>query len=84
MSGYYQIYIWEEDQVYTTFTTDWGTFAFRRMPFGPCNARRTFQRIMMDSFHDFLRHFLEVFIDNFGTQQEEGSYQAFKADFQEM
>ena len=52
MSGYYQVYIRKEDQVYTTFTTDWGTFAFERMPFGLCNAPGTFQRIMMDIFHD--------------------------------
>jgi hypothetical protein len=43
MSGYYQIYIKKKDQVYTTFTTDWGTFAFERMPFGLCNAPGTFQ-----------------------------------------
>jgi hypothetical protein len=67
MSGYYQIYIKKEDQVYTTFTTDWGTFAFERMPFGLCNAPGTFQKIMMDIFHDFLRHFLEVFIDDFAV-----------------
>jgi hypothetical protein len=50
MSGYYQIHIREADQVYTTFTSDWGTFAFRRMPFGLCNAPGTFQHIMMDIF----------------------------------
>jgi hypothetical protein len=67
MSEYYQIYIKKEDQVYTTFTTNWGTYAFERMPFGLCNAPGTFQQIMMDIFHDFLRHFLEVFIDNFAV-----------------
>jgi hypothetical protein len=67
MSGYNQIYIKKEDQVYTTFTIDWGTFAFERMAFGLCNAPGTFQPIMMDIFHEFLRHFLEVFIDNFAV-----------------
>ena len=43
MSGYYQVYIKKENQVYTTFTTDWGTYAFERMPFGLCNAPGTFQ-----------------------------------------
>src|SRR5450759_4855007 len=37
------------------------------MPFGLCNAPGTFQRLMMDIFRDFLRHFLEVFIDDFAV-----------------
>ncbi|KAL0289868.1 UNVERIFIED_CONTAM: Retrovirus-related Pol polyprotein from transposon.6 [Sesamum angustifolium] len=36
--GYYQIAIAQEDQEKTTFTCPFGTFAFRRMPFGLCNA----------------------------------------------
>ena len=64
-SGYNQVFIWAEDQLKTTFTMEWGTFAFNRMPFGLCNAPGTFQRLMMDIFQDFLRHFLEVFIDDF-------------------
>jgi hypothetical protein len=64
-SGYNQVFIRMNDQLKTTFTTEWGTFAFNRMPFGLCNAPGTFQRLMMDIFKDFLRHFLEVFIDDF-------------------
>ncbi|KAL0324590.1 UNVERIFIED_CONTAM: Retrovirus-related Pol polyprotein from transposon opus [Sesamum calycinum] len=37
-AGYYQIAIAQEDQEKTTFTCPFGTFAFRRMPFGLCNA----------------------------------------------
>ena len=82
MSGYYQVYIRQEDQVYTTFTTDWRTYAFERMPFGLCNAPGTFQQIMMDIFHDFLRHFLEVFIDDFAVfNRAKGSHRAFATDF---
>ena len=43
-SGYNQIEIALEDQEKTTFTCSFGTFAFRKMPFGLCNAPRTFQR----------------------------------------
>jgi len=64
-AGYNQIHIRKEDQSKTTFTTDWGTFAFARMPFGLCNAPATFQRAMMVIFNDFLRNFMEVFIDDF-------------------
>ena len=43
-SGYYQIEIAPEDQEKITFTCPYGTFAFRRMSFGLCNAPTTFQR----------------------------------------
>ncbi|PKI74728.1 hypothetical protein CRG98_005055 [Punica granatum] len=46
-SGYNQIHIIAEDQEKTTFTCPYGTFAFRRMPFGLCNAPTTFQSFLM-------------------------------------
>ncbi|GJQ94562.1 reverse transcriptase domain-containing protein [Tanacetum coccineum] len=50
-SGYFQIPIDPNDQEKTTFTYPYGTFAYRRMPFGLCNAPGTFQR---NSFKNFL------------------------------
>ncbi|GJT86555.1 reverse transcriptase domain-containing protein [Tanacetum coccineum] len=41
--GYFQIPIDPLDQEKTTFTCPYGTFAYRRMPFGLCNAPGTFQ-----------------------------------------
>ena len=41
-SGYNQIEIASEDQEKTTFTCPFGTFAYRQMPFGLCNAPTTF------------------------------------------
>lgn len=73
-SGYNQVSIRESDQLKTTFTTEWGTFAFTRMPFGLCNAPGTFQRLMMDIFKDFLRHFIEVFIDDFAVFSDRKSH----------
>nr|GEZ88046.1 reverse transcriptase domain-containing protein [Tanacetum cinerariifolium] len=37
-AGYFQIPIDPQDQEKTTFTCSYGTFAYRRMPFGLCNA----------------------------------------------
>jgi len=64
-SGYNQIMIAPEDQEKTTFTCPYGTFAFRRMPFGLCNAPGTFQRCMMAIFSEFLEESVEIFMDNF-------------------
>ncbi|KAL5579937.1 hypothetical protein UlMin_012379 [Ulmus minor] len=69
-SGYYQIEISLENQEKTTFTCPFGTFAFRRMPFGLCNAPATFQRCMMSIFSDMVEKCMEVFMDDltvFGT-----------------
>nr|GEX50283.1 reverse transcriptase domain-containing protein [Tanacetum cinerariifolium] len=46
-SGYFQIPINLKDQEKTTFTCPYGTFAYRRMPFGLCNAPGTFYRKRM-------------------------------------
>ncbi|GKA92056.1 DNA-directed DNA polymerase [Tanacetum coccineum] len=58
-SGYFQILIDPQDQEKTTFTCPYGTFAYRRMPFGLCNAPGTFQRCMMAIFHDMIEETME-------------------------
>ncbi|GJY81645.1 reverse transcriptase domain-containing protein [Tanacetum coccineum] len=45
----------------------YGTFAYRRMPFGLCNAPGTFQRCMMAIFHDMIEKTMEVFMDDFSV-----------------
>nr|GEZ35097.1 reverse transcriptase domain-containing protein [Tanacetum cinerariifolium] len=54
-----------KDQEKTTFTCPYGTFAYKLMPFGLCNAPGTFQRCMMAIFHDMIEQTMEVFMDDF-------------------
>nr|GEY77467.1 reverse transcriptase domain-containing protein [Tanacetum cinerariifolium] len=66
-SGYFQIPIDPRDQEITTFTCPYGTFAYRRMPFGLCNAPGMFQRCMLAIFHDMVENTIEVFMDDFSV-----------------
>ncbi|GKB30265.1 reverse transcriptase domain-containing protein [Tanacetum coccineum] len=66
-SGYFKIPIDPQDQEKTTFTCPYGTFAYRRMPFGLCNPPGTFQRCMMAIFHDMIEETMEVFMDDFSV-----------------
>jgi hypothetical protein len=49
-----QIPIHPDDQHKTMFTCPYGTFAYRRMPFGLCNAPASFQHFMMAVFSEFI------------------------------
>jgi hypothetical protein len=62
-SGYNQIQIHPTDQYKTTFTTPWGTFAYRVMPFGLKNVGTTFQWAMTYIFHD-LAHIILAYLDD--------------------
>src|SRR4051794_8962314 len=66
-SGFSQIAVRAEDQEKTTFTCSYGTYAYRRMAFGLCNAPVTFQRCMSAIFHGFCEEIVEVFMDDFSV-----------------
>nr|GEX50055.1 reverse transcriptase domain-containing protein [Tanacetum cinerariifolium] len=48
-----------QDQEKTTLTCPYGMFSYRRMPFGLCNAPRTFKRCMIAIFHDMIEETIE-------------------------
>jgi Reverse transcriptase (RNA-dependent DNA polymerase) len=64
-SGYNQVRMDGEARKFTTFITEWGAFQWLVLPFGLCNGPSTFQRLMMMMFHEFLNHFMQVYIDDF-------------------
>ena len=73
-SKYFQIEIAAEDQGKTTFTFPFGTYAYRRMPFGLCNAPATFQQCMLSIFNDMVERIMEVYMDDitiYGSTFEE-------------
>ncbi|XP_020203723.1 uncharacterized protein LOC109789228 [Cajanus cajan] len=66
-SGYNQIMVDLEDQEKTVFTYLFGVFAYRKIPFGLCNALTTFQRCMLVIFSDLVEKSIEVFMDDFSV-----------------
>jgi hypothetical protein len=66
-SRYNQVPVDPEDQEKTTFTCPFGTFTYRRMPFGLCNAPATFQWCMISIFSNMVERFLEIFMDDFSV-----------------
>jgi hypothetical protein len=62
-SGYNQINIAPEDQHKTAFICPWGTFAYRKLPFGFKTAGVTFQCTISYAFHD-IKHIIQPYLDD--------------------
>src|SRR4051812_41786015 len=62
-SGYNQIAIEPADHEKTT--CPYGTFAYRRMPFGLCNAPASFKWYMMAIFSDMVEKYMENIMGDF-------------------
>ena len=76
-SGYNQVLVAEEDRLKTMFRTKWGTFAYRRMPFGLINAGATFPRAMDIDFHGLIGQSAVVYLDDitiFSKKREEHAF----------
>jgi hypothetical protein len=62
-SDYNQINIFPVDQHKTAFICPWGTFTYRKLPFGLKNAGATFQRAMSYGFHN-IKHIMQPYLDD--------------------
>ena len=62
-SGFHQIQVVPEHRERTAFQTRYGSFQFRVMPFGLCNAPATFQRTMNLLLQEFA-FFCTIYIDD--------------------
>ena len=72
--GYNQVLVVEEERLNTTFRTKWGTFVYRRMPFGLIKAGATFQRAMDIVFRGLIGQSVVVYLDDvtiFSKKREE-------------
>ncbi|XP_070013202.1 uncharacterized protein [Nicotiana sylvestris] len=54
----------EEDAEKTSFTTPWGTYCYRVMPFVQKNAGATYMRAMTAIFHDIMHQEIKVYVDD--------------------
>jgi len=63
-SGYWQVEMKPEDREKTAFITQFGTFQFKVMPFGLCNAPATFQRLMDEVLQGILWDYVVVYLDD--------------------
>ena len=63
-NGYNQIHIAPNNEDKATFTCPWGTFAYRVLPFGLCNALATFQQAILGFFYDLIHDYAEVYMED--------------------
>ena len=63
-TGFHQIRVHEEDVAKTAFRTRYGSFEYRVLPMGLCNAPGTFMQLMNDTFRHLLDKCVLVFLDD--------------------
>ena len=62
--GYNQVLVAPEDRLKTTFRTKWGTYAYKKIPFGLINEGATFQWAMDIAFRGLLGKLVVVYLDD--------------------
>lgn len=63
-TGFHQILLADGDSEKTAFRTRFGSFEYRVLPMGLCNAPGTFMQLMNDTFRDMLDKNVIVFLDD--------------------
>ena len=63
-AGYYQLRMDPQDECKTAFATRYGTFQWRVLPLGLCNAPSTFQRAMQRIFAPLIGVCLFIYLDD--------------------
>ena len=63
-TGFHQIRVHDDDVEKTAFRTRYGSFEYRVLPMGLCNAPGTFMQLMNDTFRDLLDRSVLVFLDD--------------------
>ena len=81
-SGFHQIPMNKKDIPKTSFTTPYGNYQFKVMPFGLCNAPGTFQREMNRIFFPLIGKCLFVYIDDLVIFSE--TYEAHLQDLNKV
>ena len=82
-SGYNQILMAPEVREKTAFTTLWGTYCYRVMPFRLKNVGATYQRGATTILHDVIHNAVAVYVDDMivKSKEREGHYTALKKFF---
>ena len=62
--GYHQLPVAEDEQYKTGFTCLYGSFEWRVMPMGLCNAPLHFQHVTHQAFFDVLDHGVVMYLDD--------------------
>ena len=62
--GYHQIRIAQRDEEKTALSDGYGSFEFLLMPFGLCNAPRTFTTLMNNFIYEYLNEFVIIYMDD--------------------
>ena len=60
---YNQLMFDEENRLKTTFMTKWGTFSYKRMPFGLINVGAIFQQAMDEAFKGLIKKCIVIYMD---------------------